>query len=50
MYKGVEEYLKSQESIESLGITPELNKKIIDGLKTRDVKRKYIATLIKKVR
>ncbi len=50
MYKGIEEYLKSQEAMEDEEINLELNKKIEDGLKTRDIKLKYVATLIKKVR
>jgi len=50
MYKGIEEYLKSQETIENEGINAALDKKITEGLKTRDIKWKFVATLIKKVR
>ena len=50
MYKGIEAYLKSQETNEDEEIISELNKKIEEGVKTRDIKSKYVAILIKKVR
>lgn len=50
MYKGIDEYLKSQETNEDEEIISELNKKIEEGVKTRDIKSKYVAILIKKTR
>ena len=50
MYKGIEAYLNSQETNEDDESIADSNKKIEEGLKTRDIKSKYVAILIKKVR